>query len=41
MTIGSPVGAVNTYTFTPDGTLQTFVLPRHDGPIRVTCKGGA
>lgn len=41
MTISSPVGTVTTYTFTPDGTLQSFVLPFHDGPIRVTCGGGA
>ena len=40
MTIGSPVGTVTTYTFTPDGTLQAFVIPFHDGPIRVTCVGG-
>lgn len=29
MTIGSPVGVVTTYTFTPDGTLQSF-LPGGD-----------
>lgn len=40
MTIGSLVGTVTTYTFTPDGTLQAFVIPFHDGPIRVTCVGG-
>jgi len=40
MTISSPVGTVTTYTFNPDGTLQAFVLPFHDGPIRVTCVGG-
>lgn len=40
MTISSPVGTVTTYTFNPDGTLQAFVLPFHDGPIRVTCVAG-
>ena len=41
MTVSSPVGTVTTYTFTPDGTLQSFVLPFHDGPIRVNGDTGA
>ena len=52
MTISSPVGSVNTYTFTLTdtllngvslgiGPLTSWTLPRHDGDIRIAAVGGA
>lgn len=41
MSISSPVGTVNTYTFPYTGSVHTFVLPRHDGLVRVTLWAGS